>query len=46
LALTPISGAASGAKTGGASTAIATSAWIASVAIRAIIDMRLSRDAA
>src|SRR5258708_34944512 len=37
LALTPISGAASAAKTGGVSTAMETSAWIASVAMRANI---------
>src|SRR6185312_4237383 len=39
-ALTPISGAASAAKTGGVSTAMATSAWIASVAMRANIGRR------
>src|SRR5690242_7233801 len=38
LALTPISGAATAAKTGGVSTAMETSAWMARVAMRANID--------
>src|SRR5690242_12950348 len=43
LAPTPISGAASAAKTGGVNTAMATSAWIASVAMRANIGRRRAR---